>query len=145
MKFFTPLGYRYGKEPDTHSSSPLNIYGPYKDDEEVQQALARIWPNDKETEFLVFDGQLTCVRPNPKEKPEHEKRAPGDPANYIEVEGGGYKCKDCEAAIMAATVAHPIWEPGIAGGSGECHHEQVPYCPNCERKPGFHGAPITAG
>lgn len=57
-------------------------------------------------------------------------------------EGKGYKHK-CGETIMAAQVAHPIWDgPFPMSGSGQCHYETVPYCPKCETKPSFHGAPI---
>ena len=44
---------------------------------------------------------------------------------------------------MAAKVAHPIHDgPFVGAGSGECRYEDVGYCPNCETKPNFHGAPV---
>lgn len=53
------------------------------------------------------------------------------------------KCKKCKGEIMAKTVAHPIWDgPGPCSGSGRCEYEQVPYCPNCDKEPSFHGTPI---
>ena len=57
-------------------------------------------------------------------------------------EGVGWKHK-CGTIIMSTTVAHPIWDgPFPCSGSGRCHNEIVPYCPKCEVKPNFHGAPI---
>ena len=57
-------------------------------------------------------------------------------------EGTGYKHK-CGTGIMGASVAHPIWDgPFACSGSGQVHTETVPFCPKCEIKPGFHGAPI---
>ena len=58
-----------------------------------------------------------------------------------------YECVTCGATIMGACVAHPVWEfPEHLAGFGECRYEDVPYCPNCEKKPGFHdGKPIRGG
>ena len=57
-------------------------------------------------------------------------------------DGVGFKHK-CGTEIMGARVAHPIWDgPFPMSGSGRCHYETVPYCPNCETEPNFHGSPI---
>jgi len=57
-------------------------------------------------------------------------------------EGVGFKHK-CGTEIAGATIAHPIWDgPFACSGGGHCQYETVPYCPKCETKPGFHGAPI---
>lgn len=57
-------------------------------------------------------------------------------------EGVGFKHK-CGTEIEGATVAHPIWDgPFPMSGSGRCHYETIPYCPKCETKPDFRGAPI---
>lgn len=49
-----------------------------------------------------------------------------------------YQCNKCGSDIMSATVAHPIHDgPFPLSGSGECHYEQVPYCPKCEKEPSF--------
>jgi len=46
------------------------------------------------------------------------------------------KCIKCGAAAQGKRVAHPIWDgPFPCSGSGRCHYETVPYCPNCERDP----------
>ena len=44
MKFFIPLGFRYGNDSDLRSSLVNPVYGPYEDDKAVQEALARLWP-----------------------------------------------------------------------------------------------------
>lgn len=77
----------------------------------------------------------------PKEKPESEKRRPGNPENY-EKNDSGWKCKDCGADVLEAIVAHPVWIRGFCGGGGKCEYDTVLYCPNCEKKPNFHGAPV---
>ncbi len=142
MKFFIPIGFRYGKGQDVYSHVG-SVYGPYADDQAVEQALQRLFPNDKTGQFLVFDGSVVKVRPSPEEKPESDKRAPGNLENYVR-DGDGYKCKDCGATIMGAQVAHPVHDGIFPGsGSGECRYETVPYCPNCEQEPSFHGAPIV--
>jgi len=57
-----------------------------------------------------------------------------------------YECANCGSEILGARVAHPIWDgPFPMSGSGECHYEQVPYCPKCEEKPKFHGTAISVG
>ena len=57
---------------------------------------------------------------------------------------GFYKCKKCGSQILTVQVAHPIWDgPFPKSGSGRCKYESVPYCPNCELKPNFHGAAIA--
>ena len=58
--------------------------------------------------------------------------------------GETFECLTCGAQIMAAQIAHPIWDgPFPCSGSGRCYYEEVPYCPKCEEKPNFHGFPIT--
>ena len=58
--------------------------------------------------------------------------------------GQELKCSDCGSGIMSATVAHPIHDgPFPLSGSGQCHYEQVPYCPKCEEKPNYNGSFIT--
>jgi len=58
--------------------------------------------------------------------------------------GENYQCLKCGSEIVAAQVAHPIWDgPFPMSGSGQCHYESVPYCTKCEEKPNFHGSPIT--
>ena len=143
MKFFIPLGFRYGKDGD-HYSHVGSVCGPYENDKAVEDALARLWPNDKKEQFLIFDGQIVNVKPSAKEKPEEEKRAPGNMDNYVK-DGKGYKCKDCGGTILGAEVAHPVHLREMPGaGSGECQYETLPYCPNCEKQPSFHGAPVYA-
>ncbi len=78
MKFFIPLGYKYGDHWFFGS-----VYGPYVDDKAVEEALARLWPNDKKEQFIVFDGSIVNVKPSLKEKLESEKRKPGNMGNYI--------------------------------------------------------------
>jgi len=54
------------------------------------------------------------------------------------------QCNTCGSEIMGATVAHPIHDgPFPLSGSGQCHYEEVPYCPKCEQKPNYHGSFIT--
>lgn len=139
MKFFIPLGYKYGDDY-WHLSS---VYGPYEGYEAVENEIARLWPNNKTDQFLIFDGSVVNVKPSSKEKPESEKREPGNAENYVK-NGDGWKCKDCGADILGAQVAHPVWIRGFAGGGGECKYDTLPYCPNCEKKPNFHGAPVYA-
>jgi hypothetical protein len=56
----------------------------------------------------------------------------------------GFECLDCGSEILAASVAHSIWDgPFPMSGSGQCHYESVPYCPKYEKKPDFHGSPIS--
>lgn len=55
-----------------------------------------------------------------------------------------YRCAQCDSDILEAKVAHPIHDgPFPLSGSGQCHYENVPYCPNCEEEPNFNGFPIT--
>ncbi|MEX0933091.1 MAG: hypothetical protein WDZ77_03280 [Candidatus Pacearchaeota archaeon] len=57
-----------------------------------------------------------------------------------------YSCVDCGVDVEGAKVAHPIHDgPFPLSGSGRCEYEVVPYCPNCEEKPRYHGSPITIG
>jgi len=143
MKFFFLLGLRYGRDSDP--CSPLSsVYGPYEDDRAVEEALARLWPNDKSKQFIVFDAQIFRVKPSARERPEHEKREPGDMANYVK-DGDSYKCKDCGGAIFNAKVLHSIHLHHMPGaGPGQCQYESIfsPYCPNCEKQPNCHNAPI---
>ena len=151
-KFFMHCGHIYGTPradgtPCPHTGPypyfhPGSVYGPFESDEQVQEAIGRKWPNDKQEKVLVFEGEIVSVKPSPLEKPESEKRAAGNMDNYVGPNlNGGYTCKDCGAAVLSATVAHPIHNIPGAGG-GECRYTYVPYCPNCEVMPDFHGAPI---
>ena len=57
-------------------------------------------------------------------------------------EGVGF-VHSCGQEIIAITRAHPIWDgPFPCSGSGRCHYEQVPYCPECEEEPSSSGTPI---
>ena len=134
--FFIPLGFKYGSY--WHLGS---VHGPYDNIEAAQTTIDTKWPNSKTDEFLIFEGQLAKVRLSSLEKPESEKRKPGNPENYVQA-GEGYKCKTCNADILGAQVAHPVWVRGFTGGGGECRYETVPYCPNCETKPNSHGSPV---
>lgn len=138
MKFFIPLGIKHF---DCWRLD--NVYGPYDDEKTVEDEIARRWPNNKINQFLIFDGKVVNVKSSPKEKPESEKREPGNMENYVR-DDDGWKCKDCGADIIGAQVAHPIWIRGLAGGYGECRYDNVPYCPNCEKKPNFNGDPVYA-
>lgn len=60
-------------------------------------------------------------------------------------EGDGFKCLDCNGAVMAGIVHHPIHDgPFPMSGSGRVQKEQVPYCPNCEENPNSSGRPINS-
>lgn len=142
MKFFVHMGFVYG-EDDSPYFHVRQIRGPFEDDEAVARALKGY---DKKEKFLVFDGTVISPPVNPKEKPESEKRAAGNPENYLPKPDGepGYLCRDCGDEILAATVHHPVWIEGMGcAGTGEVRTSQVPYCPNCERKPGSQGTPVT--
>lgn len=124
-----------------------HVHGPFVDMDEVRSDIAKSYP-DKEDRYLVVDGELIAPPVNPKELPEDQKRAPGDEKNWNKVYGDGDKykwvCKTCNADILGATVAHPIHIARFGGaGGGECKYEEIGYCPNCERKPDFHGTPVV--
>lgn len=136
--FFIPLGFRYGDY--WHLGS---VYGPYEDLDQVNDELRTNWPNDKKEEFLIFEGQLSKVPPNPKEKPEAEKRKAGDTNNYRVDSEGKYWCRTCDGPVMTVSIAHPIHDGPFPGsGSGQVDYSYEPYCPNCEHKPSPYGAPI---
>ncbi len=143
MKFIIPVrSWSKGPVLDLEGSAR----GPFATVEAVDAYAAEAWPNDKERSFLVVEGEIRTVPPSPLEKPESEKRAPGDERNWRKVRGAPsrWECKTCGATIMAVQVAHPIWDgPFPASGSGECSYEEVGYCPNCEKKPNASGAPVT--
>jgi hypothetical protein len=120
-----------------------HVYGPFDNRDEMNTEIQRRYPNDKHAEFIVFEGFLDKVIPSPKEKPEDEKRAPGDMKNYAGNPEDGYVCRECDGPILGARVAHPIHTKLMPGaGSGECRYETVPYCPNCDKTPNFNGAPV---
>ncbi len=144
MKFFIPLGFRYNKGRDGDYSLISSIYGPYGDDKAVREAIARLWPDDNNERFLVFDGQIVDGKPSAKEKPDSEKRAPGNMDNYVK-DGEAYKCKGCGGAILGRLVGHPVHLREMPDARlGECRYETALYCPNCEKEPDFHGAPVYA-
>jgi hypothetical protein len=140
-KFFIQLGHHVENHRD-HAFYP-HVYGPYENDIALKAAMARRWPNDKEARFIVFEGEICGVPPSSLEKPEDQKRAPGDESKWTKSPEGSWHCNDCGALIQAAQIAHPVHDgPFPLSGSGSCEYETVGYCPNCERKPGFHGAPV---
>lgn len=52
-------------------------------------------------------------------------------------------CDKCGGVRLEATVAHAIWDgPFHGSGSGKCKYETIMYCPDCGKKPDYHGAPI---
>lgn len=147
MKFFVTL--HSDKKLVTETSDRMfypHLHGPFETDMEARKAMAKLHPNDKEARFLLLDGIICSVPPSPLEKPEAEKRAPGNEANWTKREENGvtkWTCNTCQAVIMNARVAHPVHDgPFALSGGGECEYEDIGYCPNCERKPDFHGAPI---
>lgn len=145
MKFFMQLGEDDKATTETVKRHvyPSYVYGPFEDEVQARKAMALLAPNDKRARFLLLDGVVCAVAPSSREKPESEKRAPGDESNWKKVDDR-WVCKTCEATVMAVQVAHPIHDgPFPMSGSGECRYEEVGYCPNCERKPNFHGAPVS--
>jgi hypothetical protein len=67
-----------------------------------------------------------------------------DTSKYVKQSSGMYKCRDCGQTILAARIAHPIWDgPFPMSGIGRCVYEEVPYCPKCEPKPNSHGSPVA--
>jgi len=67
-----------------------------------------------------------------------------DTSKYILQPDRTYKCRDCGEAILAARIAHPVWDgPFAMSGGGRCVYEELPYCPKCEQKPDFHGSPVA--
>lgn len=119
------------------------VFGPFDTQDALQAYIDKNWAGSKESTFVVFDGDMAFVRPSPKEKPENEKRVAGDMKNYAGNPEDGYVCRECDGPVLGAQVAHPIHSRMMPGaGSGECQYEMVPYCPNCDKKPNYHGAPV---
>ncbi|OGZ33306.1 MAG: hypothetical protein A2174_01005 [Candidatus Portnoybacteria bacterium RBG_13_41_18] len=78
----------------------------------------------------------------PEELAEQAKNR--DTSKYVQQLNGIYKCRDCGETIMAARIAHPIWDgPFAMSGSGGCTYEETPYCPKCEQPPNFNGSPVA--
>lgn len=139
-KFFIHLGTKMNEAESVFYSS---VHGPFESDIDVKAYLSKHWPNDKGARFILFEGAICGVPASRLEKPEDEKRAPGDENNWVRHSNGSWYCKACGALIMSAQVAHPIHDGPFEGaGGGRCEYESVGYCPNCEKKPDFHGAPI---
>jgi rubredoxin len=139
--FVIPVTYDYSeRKPDPKPIIQVAqlLHGPFESKEECAKHASEIL--EKGQKYLVLLAALEVTQPRAKEKPESEKRAPGNEANWNKTEHG-WACKTCGHIIMEAKVAHPIHiSPGA--GFGECRYESVGYCPNCERKPDFHGNPV---
>jgi hypothetical protein len=124
------------------------VFGPFDSVGDVQIAINMQFPNEVKRRVMVFEGSFLNVQASPLEKPEAEKRAPGNMANYAKKAHDplgfrtvtGYSCKTCGADILSATVAHPLHLKGTDGGFGECRYSYIPYCPNCDTEPSSHGA-----
>lgn len=124
-----------------------HLHGPYETDQLARGAMPSVAPYDKEARFLMLEGSICKLDSSPLEKPESQKRAPGNEANWRKVGEDEVSvhwiCRECQAPIQAVRVAHPIHSRSMPGaGSGQCQYEAVGYCPNCEKKPSFHGDPI---
>lgn len=114
--------------------------------------------NQEELEFSVNEEWAKARRENPWLAFVPEFATGSDGQNYVrgsgrkvvyridsEDEQGNqtYVCDSCNGEIMTATVAHSIHDgPFPNSGSGRCHYESVPYCPQCEEEPDLHGSPI---
>ncbi len=125
-----------------------HVHGPFEDRQKAIAYISSHRPNDKEARFLLVDAEILTSPPSVLEKPESEKRAPGNEANWTKKSKNeldeSWTCNTCNAIIQAVQVAHPVHDgPFALSGSGECRYETVGYCPNCERKPSFHGAPVS--
>lgn len=128
---------------------PTNIYGGFDTRLQARDHFTKRHPGDHKLRMLLFEGEILGVIKDPKEKPESEKRKP-DPKNWTQKAdptGNGditWTCNDCGAVIQGVSVAHPIHDgPFPLSGSGECQYSTEGYCPNCDKKPSFHGDPIT--
>jgi DNA-directed RNA polymerase subunit RPC12/RpoP len=102
---------------------------------------------DKEWQQFARENPWACFIPETALSPEGLEyiRKKGSKIVYRKAENG-YVCSTCGSEILAARVAHPIWDgPFPCSGSGRCHNEDVPYCPKCEKKPDFSGIPISVG
>ena len=147
MKLYIRLGHEWSDGAGLFKGKQFSaypaVYGPFEDKNEALADMAKRWPNDKEARCVLFEGSIVKVPGSPLEKPEAEKRAPGDERNWMKKDDV-WHCKTCQARVMAVNVAHPIHDGPFPGsGSGQCDYVEVGYCPNCETKPSFHGAPIT--
>lgn len=116
-------------------------HGPFDTDRELLDHIQK-QHHDKGTLFIRFDGSLLVLPTNPRELPEDQKRAPGDEKNWELDDNREWVCRTCKGNILVAKVAHPVHVAGLNGGFGECRYEEIGYCPNCEKKPDFHGTPI---
>jgi len=52
-------------------------------------------------------------------------------------------CSRCGFMITNTRIAHPVHDgPFPFSGTGRCFHEEVPFCPQCEKKPSSPGSLI---
>lgn len=142
-KFYQRVNLKYAESNQLETFR--NMHGPFETDDELLADAVKY--NLCGKEIFIFEGRLVTVPANQKELPEDEKREPGNEKNWRQVKGEDgqvkeWRCNTCEALILNARVAHPIWWSEGAGG-GECKYEDIGYCPNCEKKPDFHGYPVT--
>lgn len=144
--FFQLLRDNYTNNPNPKFREPKveigsYVYGPFDDMEALDRFATPLCDNEKR-EMLVFQAEIRSVRPDPRELPEDQKRDPGNEKNWAKSKTDDtWTCNTCGALIQNAHVAHPIWVSEGAG-FGECQYEDVGYCPNCEKKPNFHGHPV---
>lgn len=135
-KYFIPLGPKYG----SFRYLGYEIYGPYEKETDAREEIGKL-KFDKETEFLVFEGGITKFDLPPKSETGDEKREPGNAENY-ETKGDSLICRKCGAAIIGATVLHPIFMRDTENQTGDYKRDLIPYCPNCDREPNSKGLPI---
>lgn len=137
-KFFIPLGFRYGKQDGDKdiNSHVMLVFGPYKNETEVTEAIDRLKQYGNNAEFLVFDGDVFVNTPDTKESTPKKRRA-GNLTNFTpNLTGGGYCCKACGALALAAQITRANTLEGSMAGDEEGYVVySVPYCPNCDEKP----------
>lgn len=71
-----------------------------------------------------------------------------DPHHVYVAKRGNRKdmnCLSCGSSVLSVRVVHPIHHALFPlAGSGQCHNEDAPYCPDCETAPNPNGSIINS-
>ncbi|MDF1496433.1 MAG: hypothetical protein P1P90_00040 [Patescibacteria group bacterium] len=119
------------------------LYGPFDDPVSMKQDMRERFRSASDTAFLIINGCVSIMEPNPKEMPASKKRNPGNNQHYIG-SNGKMVCRDCGEETSLAHIPFPVDVSGWRTdrpGCNTCGYQEMRYCPNCERRPTYRDLP----
>ena len=87
---------------------------------------------DKKEGISVYQTECSCGIV-------YQRKSGSSSVYKTENRGDDWACVACGSEIQGADVAHSVRDGFFAlSGSGRVERETVPYCPKCEKQPGFY-------